>query len=96
MKGSKGYRRGTRNLKVKARDKGKSSIRKYVQEFKQDDIVSISINPSYQSIPHPRFQGKTGRVVAAQGRAYHVRIRDGGQKKNIIVTPEHLVLQKQK
>ncbi|MFH1835851.1 MAG: 50S ribosomal protein L21e [Methanobacteriota archaeon] len=90
MKGSKGYRRRTRNLKTKLRDKGKLKIRKYLQEFKENDLVSIVINPSYQSIPHPRFQGRTGRVVDKQGRAYYLEIKDGGKKKNILVTPEHL------
>ncbi len=96
MKGSQGYRRRTRNLRVKPKDKGKVSIRKYMQEFKKDDVVSIKVNPLYQAIPHPRFNGKTGKIVSVQGRAYYVSIADGGKKKNILVTPEHLVLQKVK
>lgn len=91
MKGSKGYRRGTRGLRVKARDRGKIKIGRYMKEFKEDDRVSISIDPSYQNIPHPRFQGRSGRIVGKQGRSYYVQIRDGKKEKKILVNPEHLV-----
>jgi large subunit ribosomal protein L21e len=90
MKGSKGYRRRSRSLKVKPRDRGKQSIRKYLQTFNLGDTVSITIDPRYQSIPHPRFQGKSGRVAGNQGRAYYVEIKDGSKKKKILVNPEHL------
>jgi large subunit ribosomal protein L21e len=90
MKGSHGYRRGTRNLKVGLRDRGKIKIRRRLKEFTEDDTVSISIDPSYQKMPHPRFKGRTGKVVGRQGRAYFVEIRDGGKSKKVLVQPEHL------
>ncbi len=90
-KGSTGYRRKTRHLRVKLRDRGKIKIRKYMQEFQEGEIVSISINPRYQNIPHPRFQGKSGRVVKKQGRAYYVQIKDKNKTKQIISNPEHLI-----
>ncbi len=90
MKGSHGYRRRTRNLRVKPRDRGKIKISKYLQKFTEGETVSISINPTYQAIPHPRFNGKSGKVVGKQGRCYHVEIRDGNKKKDILVAPEHL------
>jgi len=77
-------------LKKDARERGKASIRKYLAQYDEGDIVSIVINPTYQQIPHPRFQGKTGRVVGKQGRAYFVEIRDGGKTKRILATPQHL------
>lgn len=92
MKGSHGLRRRTRDLKVKLRDKGKTKIRRYLQEFSKDDLVSISVDASYQSIPNPRFQGKTGKVTGKQGRAYCLKIKDGGKTKEIVVKPEHLIL----
>lgn len=91
MKGSSGYRRGSRGLRIRTRDKGKIRIIRYMKEFKDNDRVSISIDPSYQSIPHPRFQGRGGRIVGKQGRAYYVQIRDGKKEKRILVSPEHLV-----
>jgi large subunit ribosomal protein L21e len=90
MKGSDGQRRRTRGLSVKPRDRGKVSIRARLQKFKEQDKVSIIINPMYQSIPDPHFHGMTGKIVKPQGRAYYVRVSDGDKTKLIIVTPEHL------
>ena len=90
MKGSNGYRRRTRNLSVKPREKGKVKIRSILQKFGEEEKVSIKINPSFQKMPHPRFNGRTGKVVGNQGRAYYVEIKDGGKSKKILVTPEHL------
>ncbi len=50
----------------------------------------------YQGTPFPRFQGKSGRVVGKQGRAYYVLISDGDKEKKILVTPEHLTSLKYK
>ncbi|MFH1125923.1 MAG: 50S ribosomal protein L21e [Candidatus Altiarchaeota archaeon] len=91
MRGSCGVRRRTRGLRLKPKDKGKVKIRKYMQSFKENDRASISINPSYQSIPHPRYQGWTGKIVGTQGRAYFLEIKDGGKTKRLLVTPEHLI-----
>ncbi len=96
MKGSKGYRRRTRNLKVRRRDKGKIRIRDYLREFREGDKVSVKINPKYQKIPHPRFHGRIGEIIGKQGRAYYVKIRDGSKDKKLLVTPEHLISLQQK
>ncbi|HEX54669.1 MAG: 50S ribosomal protein L21e [Candidatus Altiarchaeales archaeon] len=90
MKGSKGMRRRTRNFRVRPRDRGKISIRRYLQRFDNRDTVIIDIDPRYQNIPHPRFHGRTGRVIGSQGRAYYVEVRDGNKIKKVLVTPEHL------
>jgi large subunit ribosomal protein L21e len=90
MKGSNGFRRRTRNLRVKPRRRGKISIRARLQRFDSDQTVSIKIDPAYQKIPHPRFNGRTGRISGNQGRAYFVEVQDGGKTKQILVSPEHL------
>jgi large subunit ribosomal protein L21e len=90
MKGSHGSRRRTRGLRVGVRDKGKVKIRQYLAEYGEGDRVSISINPRFQAIPHPRFAGRTGEVAGRQGRSYFINIVDGGKAKRIIVPPEHL------
>ena len=90
MKGSKGIRRRTRRFSVAPRNKGKISIRSVLQKFKEKDTVSIKINPIYQNFPHPRFNGKTGKVVGIQGRAYFVDLKEGNKHKMVLVTPEHL------
>lgn len=90
MKGSHGARRRTRGFKVHVRDKGKINIRQYLAEFAEGETVSISINARFQAIPHAKFQGKTGKIVGKQGRAYFLQIKDGGKNKKILVSPEHL------
>lgn len=91
MKGSQGIRRKTRKIRVKPRERGKLKIKRYLQEFLVGEKVSIKIDPKYQSIPNARYQGRTGKVVGKQGRAYYVLIKDGSKEKNILVTPEHLL-----
>jgi len=90
MKGSKGYRRRTRTFRVEARERGKVHIKRFMKDFNESDRVSIAIDPSFQNIPHPRFQGRSGVVIGKQGRCYYVKITDGGKEKNILVNPEHL------
>jgi large subunit ribosomal protein L21e len=94
MKGSKGFRRRTRSLRIKPRERGKLKISRYLQRFNEGETVSISIDPSYQAIPHPRFKGRSGRVTGKQGRCYFVEIMDGKKKKEVLVAPEHLTAQK--
>ena len=77
-------------MRITPRHRGKTSIRSVLQTFGDDDRVAIRINPHYQSIPHPRFNGRTGTVVGSQGRAYYVEIIDGEKRKRILVSPEHL------
>ncbi len=91
MKGSQGYRRKSRGLRVKPRDRGKVRIKRYLQKFNEGETVSIKIDASYRNIPRPRFEGKSGKVVATQGRAYYIDIRDVKKRKKLLVAPEHLI-----
>jgi large subunit ribosomal protein L21e len=53
--------------------------------------VVIKIDPSVQKgMPHRRYHGKVGVVVAKRGRAYEVNVTQGDAIKEIIVRPEHL------
>jgi large subunit ribosomal protein L21e len=90
-KGSNGYRRKSRGIKVAPRDRGKVHIKRYMKDFNESDRVSIDIDAAFQNIPHPRFQGRSGQVVGKQGRAYFVQIFDGSMEKKLLVNPEHLV-----
>jgi len=55
------------------------------------DRVLLSAEPAVQkSLYHPRFHGKTGKVIAKRGECYELTIRDGGKEKMIIVHPVHL------
>jgi len=91
---SHGFRfRSGRKLRKRVRERG-IKIRKVLQTFKIGDTVHIDIEPASQKgMPHPRFQGKTGKVVGIRGRAYLVQITDGKKKKIVFARPEHLKLQ---
>jgi len=91
-----GTRRKSRNkLKKTVREKGLSPITRALQEFTDGDIVNIDLDPSIQNgMPHPKFHGRTGKVIERRGRAYMVEVRDGGLMKEIIALPEHLTSQK--
>ncbi len=92
MRRSKGSRTGTRQkLLKKNREKGVLSVSRIIQKFEIGDRVHIDIDPSIQKgQPHPRFHGKTGRVVEKRGRSYLVEVMDGNAKKILISRPVHL------
>ncbi len=92
MPKSHGFRRKTRyKLTKRVREKGLSPVSRAIQEFGTGDIVNIDLDPSVQrGMPHPKFHGRTGRVVGSRGRAYLVEVRDGRSIKEVIVLPEHL------
>jgi large subunit ribosomal protein L21e len=77
-------------LRKRVREKG-IKIRKTLQEFEIGQTVHVDIESAmHKGMPHPRFQGKTGKVVGVRGKAYLVEVRDGGKYKTLIVRPEHL------
>jgi large subunit ribosomal protein L21e len=96
MPQSHGTRRKSRyKLKKTVREKGMSPISRAIQLFQEGDIVNIDIDPGIQNgMPHPKFQGRTGKVISHRGRAYMVEVRDGGLMKEVIILPEHLTPQK--
>lgn len=92
MPSSKGPYHGTRDkLSNDPRDRGTSPPQQAVEQFEEGEKVHLKIDPS---IPdgrfHPRFNGQTGTVVGEQGRAFKVRINDGGKDKTLIATAAHL------
>ncbi len=92
MRRSKGPRRKTRKkLCKRIRERGKIYVTRALQEFNIGDYVAIKIDPSvHKGMPHPRFHGRTGKVIERRGRAYIVEVRDGGIIKKVIALPEHL------
>lgn len=90
-----GTRRKSRyKLKKTIREKGLSPISRAIQEFHEGDIVNIDLDPSIQNgMPHPKFHGRTGKVLDQRGRAYIVEVSDGRLMKEIIILPEHLTPQ---
>ncbi|MBD3202841.1 50S ribosomal protein L21e [Candidatus Woesearchaeota archaeon] len=87
-----GFRRKSRHkLKKHYKKKGKLSITKFLQEFKQGEKVVLNAEPSYQKAMYfPRFHGKIGTIHSKRGKCYEVIIRDNKKKKIVIVHPVHL------
>lgn len=94
MKRSKGFRSKTRYKLQKPKRGRTNPITRKIQNFQVDDLVHIIIDPSiHRGQPHPRFHGKTGRIIDKRGKSYVVVIKDGKKDKKLIVRPEHLQLQ---
>jgi len=85
-------RRKTRHkLSKHFRKKGKISLTKYFQKFKQGDKVVLKTEPAVQKgTYHPRFFGKKGIVKGKQGECYQIAINDKSKQKTLIVHPVHL------
>jgi len=92
MRHSKGYRSRNRDLlRKKPRERGRPGLSRLFYEYKEGDLVSIDISPSYvETAPHRRYQGKVGVVVGKRGRAYIISIKVGGKQKTIITTKDHI------
>ncbi|MGE0792955.1 MAG: 50S ribosomal protein L21e [Candidatus Woesearchaeota archaeon] len=88
-----GLRRKTRSKMKKAvSNKGKLSLRKFLQTFNEGDTVKLGAEPAYQKgMYHPRFYGKVGVVTKVVGKCYEVAIKDFTKEKIVVVHPVHLV-----
>lgn len=81
---SYGKMRGTRK-KMAGRS---SSISRFLDKFEVGESVHIDF--SSHRIPHPKFQGFTGRIVGRSGQGYVVEVMNGDAAKKISLKPEHL------
>lgn len=87
-----GNRRKTRHVfQTSVREKGKLSIRRYLQDFKAGQRVILKAQPIMQKgLYFRRFHGRSGIVLAKQGNCYKVEVQDADTTKVIIVHPAHL------
>ncbi|MFH1211932.1 MAG: 50S ribosomal protein L21e [Candidatus Woesearchaeota archaeon] len=85
-------RRKTRHIYTKEKsEKGKLSIRAFMQEFQPGDRVGLVIEPAYQKgIFFRRYQGKCGVVERKLGSCYEISLKDFNKEKKIIAHPVHL------
>lgn len=89
---SHGPQQGVRHkIKKKPRDRGKVSVVKHLQDFKNGDKVMIKVEPSVKkNLIHRRFMRKPGTVIEKRGHAYRVRVKDLKKEKDLFVLPVHL------
>lgn len=87
-----GFRRNTRyKMRKNVSQKGKVSLRKFLQSFEVGDAVKLSAEPAYQKgMYFPRFYGKVGKVSKKVGTCYEVKIMDFTKEKTVVVHPVHL------
>ena len=87
-----GLRRKTRGkFKKSIREKGKISITRFYQEFKEGDKVRLIAEPGYQKgMYHPNYHNKSGIILGKQGKCYKAVIKDQKKAKIIVVHPVHL------
>lgn len=86
----RGKREKTRR-KLKKSPRDKTTPNQFLKEFEKGENARIKIEPSsHKGMPDPRFNGRDGQVIDKRGRAYVVKLKDGGKTKQIIARPEHL------
>ena len=92
VKKSHGSRHGTKRLlKKRKRDRGKLSVGRMLQVFKEGEKVRIIPEPAVtKGMPFKRFIGKIGTVEEKRGQAYIIGLKDGKIKKQLICLPVHL------
>lgn len=79
----------TRALGQSAR---KLTVPGLISSFKVGQTVSVDPQSKYSGMPHPRYRGKTGTIIAQRGKAYVVEIQDMRMTKELIIPPVHLRL----
>ena len=92
VKRTGGSRRKTRSLfRKRISDKGKISIRNYLQLFQIGDRVLLNANPSvHKGFYFRRFHDKVGIIQKPRGDCYEISLKEGNKNKTVIVHPIHL------
>jgi len=93
VKRTGGYRRKSRyKLQRDPRQKGKLSLKKYLEEYKPGEKVLLKPDSIVQKgMFDPKFIGRTGVISKKQGACYVVVIKEQTKVKKLIVHPIHMV-----
>ena len=78
-----------RRSRKKMMNPSKPTLTDMLRKFEIGEKVHVILRSS-GTFQHPRFHGKTGTVVARQGRSYVIDVKDGSKPKKIFLTSEHL------
>lgn len=87
-----GSRRKTRyKFKKNVSERGRISIKKYLQKFIEGEKVVLKLEPSIHKGPYfRRYHGKTGTISRKRGSCYETMIKDNNKEKMLIIHPVHL------
>lgn len=72
------------------RARGKVSLSKYFQEFKEGQRVAVMKEQSIASSFPERLQGCTGVIGGKKGKTYLVKIKTQNKEKEFLIEPIHL------
>ncbi len=61
-----------------------------VRAYKVGDLVILDHQSRYEGMPHPRYRGRVGKILAKRGKSYEVGIVDGNARKMLVIPPVHL------
>jgi len=74
----------------KTRTRGKISLSRYFQEFKEGDAVAVVREFAVKASFPGRMQGRTGKISGKRGKSYIVKILDQNKEKTFLMAPIHL------
>ncbi|RLG20221.1 50S ribosomal protein L21e [Candidatus Micrarchaeota archaeon] len=74
---------------LRKRSRTELTVSGRLKSFKLGDSVHLTPRGG-KSMPHPRYRGRTGRVVGMRGSAYEVEITDMNAVKRLIIDGVHL------
>ena len=68
-----------------ARQRGKLGLSKVFSELSIGDKVALVRDLSFKESFPATWQGRTGKIVEKKGRAYVIKVYDGGKLKTVSV-----------
>ncbi len=75
----------------KPRERGLQPLGRLLHEYEEGEKVVVKIDSAvHKGMPHPRYQGRVGVVAEKRGRAYVVKMAEGGKIRDLIILPEHI------
>jgi large subunit ribosomal protein L21e len=85
---SHGFRHKSRSLMTKKHPRGVSFL---MQEYHLGDRALVIIDPrQHKGLPHRRYHGKVGIVMAVGRRAVTLNVKLGSKPKTLITRLDHI------
>jgi large subunit ribosomal protein L21e len=90
---SRGFRRKSKHvLMKKPRERGIQPLGRLLHEYGEGEKVVVKIDSAiHKGMPHARYQGRVGTVAEKRGRAYLVKMQEGGKIRDLLILPEHMM-----
>lgn len=80
-------------LTKEPRKRGLQPLGRLMRKYSEGEKVVVKLDSStHKGMPHARYQGRVGVVEEKRGRAYVVKIAEGGKVRTLMIRPEHLTL----